>query len=119
MDKDTKEIISRIASIQVEAISSIDKEEDVDPELAKLYLQIDKEKWEEAVEKHLDIYKQMIKVPTLIRLLNEYQLLICSHILYKMEMDWIDGHLAGIYGAWEEIHKAMLKFHPEFTLSRV
>lgn len=119
MDKETRKVLTQIASIQVEALESIKKDPNTDLDLAKMYLQVTDEEFSVQLEHYLDIYKQMQDIPTMIRLLNEYQLLVCSHILYKMEESWIIDNSQGVYGAWAEIHKAMLKFHPEFTLSRV
>ena len=48
--------------------------------------------------------------------LDEYQLLLCSHILWKMEEVWILDNPQGVNGAWLEINKAISKFHPEYTL---
>ena len=47
---------------------------------------------------------------------SEYQLYICSHILFKMEDEWIHDLSQGVYGAWELLHKETNKFHPELTL---
>lgn len=119
MDVETRRIMTQIASIQLEAIESIQKDHDVDLDLARAYLQVTDDEWEEQIKHHIDLYKQMQEIPTTIRCLTEYQLLVCSHILYKMEEDWMIDNSQGVFGAWAEIHRAMMKFHPEFTLSRV
>lgn len=119
MDQETRKIFTQIASIQLEAIESIQKDHDVDLDLARAYLQVTNNEWETQIEFHLNLYKQMKEIPSIIRCLNEYQLLVCSHILFKMEDEWMIDNSQGVYGAWIEIHKAMLKFHPEFTLSLV
>ena len=64
----------------------------------------------------IDAYKQLIDIPTAIYCLDEYQLLLCSHILWKMEEVWILDNPQGVNGAWLEINKAISKFHPEYTL---
>lgn len=119
MDIETRKIFTQIASIQLDAIKSIQKDHDVDLDLVRTFLQVSDNEWESQIEHHLDIYQQMKEIPTIIRCLTEYQLLVCAHILFKMEEDWMLDNSQGVYGAWSEIHKAMLKFHPEFTLSRV
>lgn len=119
MDRPTKKIIAMIASIQVEAILSIKEDQDVDLEMAKLYLQIKDDELSDSIRQHLEVYKQMEEIPSIIRTLNEYQLLVCSHILFRMESTWILDNSEGVMGAWEEIHSCMDKFHPEFSLSRV
>ena len=119
MDAETRKILTQIASIQVEAIESIKKDPNIDTDLAKSYLQISEDEWDEQIRQRLDLYKQMEEIPTIIRCLDEYQLLVCAHILFKMQEDWSIPNNQGVLGAWNVIHKAMLKFHPEYTLSRV
>lgn len=119
MDSETRKILAKIASIQVEAIEFIKKDTNIDKELACTYLQVNIEDFKEQTEHLLDLYKQMEEIPTIIRCLDEYQLLVCSHILHKMQEDWGLYNNQGVLGAWNEIHRALLKFHPEYTLSRV
>lgn len=120
MDKSTEKIISNIASIQLEAIMTIAQDRSIPDDLAFQYLEIPSEsQWDEAVETLRSLYLQMTEMPTMIRMLSEYQLLICSHILYRMEDVWMIDNSEGVYGAWSEIHAQMKKFHPEFTLSQV
>lgn len=120
MDKSTEKIISNIASIQLEAIMTIAQDRSIPDDLAFQYLEIPSEsQWDEAVETLRSLYLQMTEMPTMIRMLSEYQLLICSHILYRMEDVWMIDNSEGVFGAWSEIHAQMKKFHPEFTLSQV
>lgn len=120
MDKSTEKIISNIASIQLEAIITIAQDRSIPDDLAFQYLEIPSEsQWDEAVETLRSLYLQMTEMPTMIRMLSEYQLLICSHILYRMEDVWMIDNSEGVFGAWSEIHAQMKKFHPEFTLSHV
>ena len=116
MDKSTEKIISNIASIQLEAIMTIAQDRSIPDDLAFQYLE---SQWDEAVETLRSLYLQMMEMPTMIRMLSEYQLLICSHILYRMEDVWMIDNSEGVFGAWSEIHAQMKKFHPEFTLSQV
>ena len=120
MDKSTEKIISNIASIQLEAIMTIAQDRSIPDDLAFQYLEIPSEsQWDEAVETLRSLYLQMTEMPTMIRMLSEYQLLICSHILYRMEDVWMIDNSEGVFGAWSEIHAQMKKFHPEFTLSQI
>lgn len=120
MDRNTRKVLSRIAFIQLEALQSIKDQPDTDLDLARAFLQVKDNEWESQLQSYMDTYKQMIEIPSIIRCLNEYQLLVCSHILYKIEESEIMVYNSqGVFGAWQEIHKAMLKFHPEFTLTRV
>lgn len=120
MDKSTEKIISNIASIQLETIMIMAQDRSIPDDIAFQYLEIPSEsQWDEAVETLRSLYLQMTEMPTMIRMLSEYQLLICSHILYRMEDVWMIDNSEGVFGAWSEIHAQMKKFHPEFTLSQV
>ena len=138
MDKETSQIIKNIAEIQIEALQRIIDNEDkpnasLSQELIIDLLNIDISQLEEGtpynkmnqklktlihrkVDMRIDAYKQLIDIPTAIYCLDEYQLLLCSHILWKMEEVWILDNPQGVNGAWLEINKAISKFHPEYTL---
>ena len=138
MDKETSHIIKNIAEIQIEALQRIIDNEDkpnasLSQESIIYLLNIDISQLEEGtpynkmnqklktlihrkVDMRIDAYKQMIEIPTAIYCLDEYQLLLCSHILWKMEEVWILDNPQGVNGAWLEINRAISKFHPEYTL---
>ena len=138
MDKETSQIIKNIAEIQIEALQRIIDNEDkpnasLSQELIIDLLNIDISQLEEGtpynkmnqklktlihrkVDMRIDAYKQMIEIPTAIYCLDEYQLLLCSHILWKMEEVWILENSQGVNGAWLEINRAISKFHPEYKL---
>lgn len=138
MDKETSQVIKNIAEIQIEALQRIIDNEDkpnasLSQELIVDLLNIDISQLEEGtpynkmnqklktlihrkVDMRIDAYKQMIEIPTAIYCLDEYQLLLCSHILWKMEEVWILENSQGVNGAWLEINRAISKFHPEYTL---
>ena len=119
MDRPTKQRLSMIASIQVDAINSLLENPNTDWDLAKIYLQVTNDDIHTAAGNLLDVYKQMQEIPSIVRTLSEYQLLVCTLILFRMEETWLLDNSQGVYGAWAEIHKAMDKFHPELTLTRV
>ena len=117
MDAETKKVIKNIAQIQVEALTHISNNlEDTDYYLLKKLLQIKDEETKEVLDNMIKLYKDMEEYPQLIKTLTEYQLFICSHILWKMEEEWITDNSQGVLGAWAIIQKANLKFHPELTL---
>ena len=103
MDAETKEVVKNIAQIQIEALTNIKNNiTTTEPDLLRKLLQIN--------------YEEIYEMPQLIKTLNEYQLYICSHILFKMEDEWIHDLSQGVYGAWELLHRETNKFHPELTL---
>ena len=117
MDKETKEIIRRIASIQMDALSSIiENPEDKDHELLIKFLQVKPEEVVSTAEQVYNFYKEVEDMPELIKIANEYQVLVCHHILFQMEDEWIIDNSHGVFGAWAFLHEALDKFHPEFRL---
>lgn len=120
MDKSTKKIIRYIASVQLEAISFLRKEginQEIDKDFILKFIEAPNEKeWKSSLDKLEEIYTQLKSVPTTFKLLNEYQLLVCSHILYRMEDTWSLDNQYGVFMTWSLIHQAMKKFHPEFKI---
>ena len=104
MDAETKEVVKNIAQIQIEALTNIKNNITTTEEML------------DSVNHHIQIYEEIYEMPQLIKTLNEYQLYICSHILFKMEDEWIHNLSQGVYGAWELLHRETNKFHPELTL---
>lgn len=120
MDKSTKKIIRYIASVQLEAISFLRKEginQEIDKDFILKFIEAPNEKeWKSSLDKLEEIYTQLKSVPTTFKLLNEYQLLVCSHILYRMEDTWSLNNQYGVFMTWSLIHQSMKKFHPEFKI---
>lgn len=117
MDAETKEVVKNIAQIQIEALTNLKKNQSTtEPTLLRKLLQITDEEVEESLDHHIQIYEEIYEIPSLIKTLNEYQLYICSHILFKMEDEWVHDLSQGVYGAWELLHRETNKFHPELTL---
>lgn len=123
MDKSTKKIIRYIASVQLEAISFLRKEginQEIDKDFILKFIEAPNEKeWKSSLDKLEEIYTQLKSVPTTFKLLNEYQLLVCSHILYRIEDTWSLNNQYGVFMTWSLIHQSMKKFHPEFKISLV
>lgn len=138
MDKETEKVIKNIAEIQIESLNRILQNEDkpnsaLAQELILKLLEISeyaipddvplnklqvvfKDLVHEETQRRIDMYKQMLEIPSIIRTLNEYQLYLCSHILWKMEDTWIIDNQQGVLGAWAELQICINKFHPELTL---
>ena len=112
MDKETKEIIRRIASIQMDALANIiESPEENDHELLLLIklLQVKPEEIVQAAESVFQFYKEVSETPDLIKMANEYQVLVCHHILFQMEDEWIIDNSQGVFGAWTFLHKVLDK----------
>ena len=138
MDKETEKVIKNIAEIQIESLNRIIQNEDKpnsalaqelilrlleisedaipdDVPLNKLQM-VFKDLVHEETQRRIDMYKQILEIPSIIRTLNENQLYLCSHILWKMEDTWIMDNQQGVLGAWAELQICINKFHPELTL---
>lgn len=122
MNKNTKEIVSLIAGIQIEALTRLKgeyKQGKGSHELLRILLQIQDDEIEYAIDNLIEIYLQIERFPALIKTLNEYQLYICSHILYKMEDEWLLENSEGVFECWQLLRLASAKFHPELSLFKL
>ena len=120
MDKETKDIIKLIAGIQIESLNSLKDDvnngNNIAEDLIKKFLQIDNDEIIQALDEHIQLYVDIEQTPQLINMINEYQMLVCSHILFRMEDEWVHTNSQGVLGTWAIFQKANLKFHPELTL---
>lgn len=121
MDKETKDIVKLIAGIQIESLNSIKEDVKKGNNIAqdliiKKFLQIEDDEIIRALDEHLKLYVEIENTPQLINMLSEYQMLVCSHILFRMEDEWVHNNSQGVLGTWAIFQKANLKFHPELTL---
>lgn len=120
MDKETKDIIKLIAGIQIESLNSLKDDvnngNNIAEDLIKKFLQIDNDEIIQALDEHIQLYVNIEQTPQLINMINEYQMLVCSHILFRMEDEWVHTNSQGVLGTWAIFQRANLKFHPELTL---
>lgn len=120
MDKETKDIVKLIAGIQIESLNSIKEDvnngNNIAEDLIKKFLQIDNDEIIQALDEHIQLYVDIEQTPQLINMINEYQMLVCSHILFRMEDEWVHTNSQGVLGTWAIFQKSNLKFHPELTL---
>ena len=123
MDKETKDIIKLIAGIQIESLNSLKDDvnngNNIAEDLIKKFLQIDNDEIIQALDEHIQLYVDIEQTPQLINMINEYQMLVCSHILFRMEDEWVHTNSQGVLGTWAIFQKANLKFHPELTLLKL
>lgn len=120
MDKETKDIIKLIAGIQIESLNSLKDDvnngNNIAEDLIKKFLQIDNDEIIQALDEHIQLYVDIEQTPQLINMISEYQMLVCSHILFRMEDEWVHTNSQGVLGTWAIFQRANLKFHPELTL---
>ena len=118
MEQSTAKIIKMIANIQIEALKKLKTnqiQEFTEDELCKL-LQVKSEEITGAIDNHIQMYEDMEQSPDMIKLLNEYQISLCSYILWRMESEWVTSNQEGVIGAWAIITEAQRKFHPEYRI---
>ena len=120
MDKETKDIIKLIAGIQIESLNSlkedVSKGNNIANDLIKKLLQNDNDEITMALDDHIQLYVDIEQTHQLIQTISEYQMLVCSHILFRMEDEWVHTNSQGVLGTWAIFQRANLKFHPELTL---
>lgn len=117
MDLETKEVVKNIAHIQIEALTNIlNNLDNTEPDLLRKLLQITDDDIMESLIAHIQVYKEILEMPQLIKTLPEYQLFVCSHILFRMEDEWIPDNSQGVYGTWALLQTETKKLHPELTL---
>lgn len=120
MDKETKDIIKLIAGIQIESLNSLKDDvnngNNIAEDLIKKFFQIDNDEIIQALDEHIQLYVDIEQTPQLINMINEYQMLVCLHILFRMEDEWVHTNSQGVLGTWAIFQKLNLKFHPELTL---
>ena len=120
MDKETKDIVKLIAGIQIESLNSIKEDvkngNDIAQDLIKKLLQIEDDEIIRALDEHIKLYVEIENTPQLINMLSEYQMLVCSHILFRMEDEWVHTNSQRVLGTWAIFQRANLKFHPARTL---
>lgn len=123
MDKETKDIVRLIAGIQIESLTSLKEDlkanKPFDEALLRNLLQIEDEEILFALDQEIERYVTIERYPTFIKMLNEYQLMICSHILFKMEDEWLIDNAQGVCRAWALLHKIQIGYHPEITLLKI
>lgn len=123
MNTQTKTIIQKIAQIQIDALTNIEKGiQDNMPErrLVETILQVGEDEssslMREVTKERIDFYSQVKEFPSLIGMLDEYQLYLCSHILFRMEEQWIQDNPEGVIGAWNFLFHQTNSKHPETVL---
>ena len=110
-------VIKQIAEIQIEALTSIvNNPSSVNHDDLRKFLQINNDEIIEAANNLIQVYRNIYDNPACIRLLNEYQLMVCSHILFQIEDELIVDDPISVNHAWSIIIEAQKKFHPELRL---
>ena len=116
IDPEAKQVLDMVCDIQLDALQSIRDYPNKEQKLAAKLIQSNLSDWNDQLGKLRATYKNIKSIPQAITLLDEYQLLVCSHILFRMEKVWIVEYSYGISSLWSIIHECIEKFHPEYKL---
>ena len=116
IEPEAKQVLDMICDIQLNALQSIEDYPNKEQKLAAKLIQSNLSDWNAQLGSLMATYKNIKSIPQAITLLDEYQLLVCSHILFRMEKVWIVEYSYGISSLWSVIHECMEKFHPEYKL---
>lgn len=119
-----KEVVWAIAEIQVEALQNIlDNADKLEESLIYKYIECGSPDIKSAILRLKDLYMSICNhrdPEPCIRMLSEYQLGICIHILFRMEDQWIDKFSQKkVNSVWALLFDAKSKFHPEYALIRI
>lgn len=116
IEPEAKQVLDMVCDIQLSAIESIRDYPNKSRELAAKLIQEQESDWDAQIGRLTAMYQNIKSIPQAITLLDEYQLLVCSHILFRMESVWMVEYSYGISSLWSVIHECMEKFHPEYKL---
>ena len=116
IEPEAKQVLDMVCDIQLSAIESIKNYPNKSRELASKLIQEQESDWDAQIGRLTAMYQNIKSIPQAITLLDEYQLLVCSHILFRMEAVWMVEYSYGISSLWSVIHECMEKFHPEYKL---
>ena len=118
IEPEAKQILDMVCDIQLNALQSIEDYPNKEQKLVAKLIQSNLSDWNTQLGKLKATYQNIKSIPQAITLLDEYQLLVCSHILFRMEQVWMVEYKYsyGISSLWSVIHECMEKFHPEYKL---
>ena len=118
IEPEAKQVLDMVCDIQLEALESIKDCPNKEQKLAAKLIQSNLSDWNAQLGRLKATYQNIKSIPQAITLLDEYQLLVCSHILFRMEQVWMVEYKYsyGISSLWSVIHECMEKFHPEYKL---
>lgn len=118
IEPEAKQVLDMVCDIQLNALQSIEDYPNKEQKLAAKLIQSNLSDWNAQLGKLKATYQNIKSIPQAITLLDEYQLLVCSHILFRMEQVWMVEYKYsyGISSLWSVIHECMEKFHPEYKL---
>ena len=116
IEPEAKQVLDMVCDIQLDALQSLKDCHNKEQKLAAKLIQSNLSDWNAQLRSLRATYKNIKSIPQAITLLDEYQLLVCSHILFRMEKVWIVEYSYGISSLWSVIHECMEKFHPEYKL---
>lgn len=118
IEPEAKQVLDMVCDIQLDALESIKDYPNKEQKLAAKLIQSNLSDWNAQLGRLTAMYQNIKSIPQAITLLDEYQLLVCSHILFRMEQVWMVEYKYsyGISSLWSVIHECMEKFHPEYKL---
>lgn len=116
-----RKVLRAIAEIQLKALHNLyEHKDDIDKSLIFRYIESCSEDYSFSINRAIDLYQQIYNsrfIENHIKLLSEYQLGICIHILFRMEDQWVQTYSQReVNAAWKIIFEAQEKFHPEYVI---
>lgn len=115
MNNNLKQVVQNIAEIQIAALQRI-YQDPSNLEFVKDLFSEEKNLFRDLVKAKIRYWEDVMVEPTLIKNLSQYQLGICTHILYVMEDEWLRDNPEGVIDCWELFDSLYTSTHPEIKL---
>ena len=115
MNNNLKQVIQNIAEIQLEALKRIQKDPRQYDNFGLVQF-IQSSEIDSTIQNRIDYWERVYSLPCYFKTLDQYQLGICSHILFTMESEWVQANPEGVLECWDLIDNCFNRHHPEVKL---
>lgn len=117
MKKELQQIIQELAKIQIEAFTQLKANPNsVDQYQLNQLIEFNNQDVQEVLDSRIRYWKLIHDMPEAIVGIPEYQLGVCTHILFTMEETWVQTNVDGVLALWDLFDNMYKKFHPEVNL---
>lgn len=117
MKKELQQIIRELAQIQIEAFQKLKANPNsVDQYQLNQLIEFNDQDVQEVLDARIRYWELIHQMPEAIVGIPEYQLGICTHILFTMEETWVQTNVDGVLALWDLFDQMYKRHHPEINL---
>lgn len=117
MIKELKTLIKELANIQIEAYTKLKASpKSVDQYQLNKLIEFNNNDIIGVLESRIRFWEFVKEYPEALEGVSEYQLGVCTHILFTMEETWVQHNADGVIAMWDLFDKMYKKFHPEVKI---